>query len=60
MSLWIYICSLEHWTFETDSLETTDGILQQLDDADLVIHIGDLSYAVGFGAQVMENLCSCL
>lgn len=42
--------SEEHWN-ESPSLNTTDQIIAIIDDIDLVLHIGDISYAVGYSAQ---------
>jgi len=42
--------SLEHWE-ENPSLNTTRNVLAQIDEIDLVLHIGDISYAVGYSAQ---------
>jgi hypothetical protein len=42
--------SLEHWE-EVPSRNTTDLIRAGLQDTDLVLHIGDISYAVGYSSQ---------
>eukprot|EP01118_Nematostelium_gracile_P011370 TRINITY_DN401_c0_g1_i3.p1 TRINITY_DN401_c0_g1~~TRINITY_DN401_c0_g1_i3.p1 ORF type:complete len:559 (+),score=114.40 TRINITY_DN401_c0_g1_i3:100-1776(+) len=42
--------SNEHWE-ERPSLETTKNVLDRINHTDLVIHIGDISYAVGYEAQ---------
>lgn len=39
-----------HWQQEP-SLNTTNNILNKLNETDLILHIGDISYAVGFSAQ---------
>lgn len=44
--------SLEHWE-EDPSLNTTRNVLSQIDFIDMVLHIGDISYAVGYSAQVL-------
>lgn len=43
--------SEEHWE-EYPSLNTTRNVLNRIKDLDLVLHIGDISYAVGYSAQV--------
>jgi hypothetical protein len=43
--------SLEHWPYESPSLNTTKNVIQQIDDLDLVMHIGDISYAVGYSSE---------
>lgn len=43
--------SIQHWE-EQPSLNTTANILSELDDTDLILHIGDISYAVGYAAEV--------
>jgi len=42
--------SLEHWE-EFPSLNTTRNVISKLNEIDLVLHIGDISYAVGYEAQ---------
>ena len=37
---------------ERPSLNTTNHILKQLDDIDIVMHIGDISYAKGYSSVV--------
>lgn len=44
--------SLEHWE-EDPSLNTTRNVLSQIDFIDMVLHIGDIAYAVGYSAQVL-------
>ncbi len=52
--------SLEHWPWEDPSLNTTKHVIEQIDEIDLVLHIGDISYAVGYSSEVwyiqIENL----
>jgi hypothetical protein len=43
--------SLEHWPFEDSSLNTTKHVIEQIDEIDLVLHIGDISYAVGYSSE---------
>jgi hypothetical protein len=45
----------EHWE-EYPSINTTNNVLKRIDDLDLVLHIGDISYAVGYAAQWDEFL----
>jgi len=42
--------SEEHW-LEKPSLQTTANILSILEEINLVLHIGDISYAVGYSSQ---------
>jgi hypothetical protein len=42
--------ALEHWE-EIPSLKTTRHMIELRDELDLVLHIGDISYAVGYSAQ---------
>jgi hypothetical protein len=44
--------SQEHWSFEPMALSTTDNMITKLASTDLALHIGDISYAVGFSSQV--------
>ena len=37
---------------EQASLNTTKNVYKEINETDLIVHIGDLSYAVGFSAQV--------
>jgi hypothetical protein len=45
--------SLEHWNNEKASINTTRLMIKDMQaiPMDLAIHIGDISYAVGYGAQ---------
>ncbi|ELR18962.1 diphosphonucleotide phosphatase 1, putative [Acanthamoeba castellanii str. Neff] len=45
--------STEHWDSELASINTTTLIAKDLDarPMDLLLHIGDIAYAVGYGAQ---------
>ncbi len=43
--------SEEHWE-QYPSLNTTKNMESRLGEIDLVLHIGDISYAVGYAAQV--------
>lgn len=47
--------SEEHWE-EYPSLNTTNNVLRRIKEIDLVLHIGDISYAVGYSAQWDEFL----
>jgi len=47
--------SREHWE-EYPSLNTTKNVLKRIANLDLVLHIGDISYAVGYAAQWDEWL----
>ena len=49
--------SEEHWE-EYPSLNTTNNVLDILNSQglDLVLHIGDIAYAVGFESQVSFHL----
>ena len=38
---------------EQNSLYTTQHVSAEVNETDLIVHIGDLSYADGFAAQVM-------
>jgi hypothetical protein len=40
----------EHWE-EYPSINTTDNVINRLNQIDLVLHIGDIAYAVGYGSQ---------
>jgi len=40
----------EHWE-EEPSLNTTENVIKHLNEIDLVLHIGDIAYAVGYSAQ---------
>ena len=42
--------------YEQPSLNTTKYMLQEINRTDLIVHIGDLSYAVGYAAQVLYVL----
>ena len=43
------------------ALNTTRLVLNQINETDLVLHIGDISYARGFAGVVRSpQLCSCL
>lgn len=44
--------SLQIKKLEQASLNTTKAVFSEINDTQLLIHIGDLSYAVGFAAQV--------
>ena len=37
---------------EQASLNTTKNVYSEINETDLIVHIGDLSYAVGYSAQV--------
>ena len=37
---------------EQPSINTTNHILEQLDEIDFVMHIGDISYAIGYSSVV--------
>ena len=43
--------SLQHWE-QQPSLKTTKLISQRISETDIVLHIGDMSYAVGYAAEV--------
>jgi hypothetical protein len=45
----------EHWE-EYPSLNTTKNVRKRLNNLDLILHIGDISYAVGYSAQWDEWL----
>ncbi|XP_062502844.1 uncharacterized protein LOC134179856 [Corticium candelabrum] len=42
--------SLQHWE-QQPSLKTTKLISQRISETDIVLHIGDMSYAVGYAAE---------
>ena len=48
--------SAEHWP-EPNSINMTDNVyaLSKIDDVDLVVHVGDIAYAVGYAAQWDER-----
>ena len=37
---------------QPQSLNTTRCIQKELNDTDMVLHVGDISYAIGYGAIV--------
>ena len=38
---------------EQASLNTTKLVYREVNNTDLIVHVGDLSYAVGFASQVI-------
>lgn len=51
--------SEEHWE-ERPSLNTTRNVLALVDETDLVLHIGDIAYAVGYSSQWDEFMAQIL
>ena len=47
--------SLEHWEEQSNSVNTTKSVIGEVDNIDMVLHIGDISYAVGYSSQVKES-----
>lgn len=43
---------------EQPSINTTKHLIQEINSSDLVIHVGDLSYADGYEAVVSGNICT--
>jgi hypothetical protein len=43
--------SNEYQNFQPASLNTTDAVIRDLDNTDIVFHIGDISYANGYLSQ---------
>ena len=50
--------SLQIEKLEQASLNTTRLVKSEINETQLLIHIGDLSYAVGFNAQVSKRTCT--
>jgi hypothetical protein len=48
--------SYEHWPWEAQAPSTVKKINELKDEIDLVLHVGDISYAVGYSAQWDEFL----
>eukprot|EP01117_Protostelium_nocturnum_P005141 TRINITY_DN1866_c0_g1_i1.p1 TRINITY_DN1866_c0_g1~~TRINITY_DN1866_c0_g1_i1.p1 ORF type:complete len:569 (+),score=151.58 TRINITY_DN1866_c0_g1_i1:237-1943(+) len=48
--------SIEHWPYQAQAPETVKKIMAVTNDIDLVLHVGDISYAVGYSAQWDEFL----
>lgn len=43
--------SSEHWDWEPQALSTVDSMLKTLSKTNIAVHIGDISYAVGYSSQ---------
>jgi phosphodiesterase/alkaline phosphatase D-like protein len=49
--------SLQHWEQQA-SLDTTRQIYKHINDTDVLFHIGDISYAVGYAGEVHTDMVS--
>jgi len=44
----------EHWLIEPGALNTSTQVKARIEEVDLILHIGDISYAVGYSSQWNE------